>query len=537
MAGRHDAQIRGDTRGTPTGSNGVRRYDNRRARAAGRIVAAIAAMIGLAPALAAAGEQPQFGQGPGRNMVSPEKGLPTSFDPATGKNVKWAVKIGRQSYATPIVAGGKVFIGTNNDRPRDPRLTGDRGVLMCLNAADGALAWQLVVPKLADDPYKDWPRVGLCSPPTVEGDRVYVVTNRAEVLCLDINGQADGNDGPFTDEGTYVVPAGKKAITPGPTDADILWRFDMVAGAGIWPHDSAHSSILIHNDRLYLNTGNGVDNTHKVVRRPDGPSLIVLDKATGKLIGRDREGIGPRIFHSTWASPSMGTVAGKPLVFFGGGDGVVYAFDPLAADKTVGGAPATLKRVWRFDCDPTAPKENVSRYLRKRTVGPSNIMGMPVFHGGRVYVAAGGDIWWGKRAAWLKCIDAGKTGDVTETAEVWSYPLNRHCCSTPSIQNGLVYIADVSGVVHCSDAATGRARWTHDTNGDIWGSTLLADGKVYVGTRRGEVFVLAAGPNKKLLASVKLDSAINGVLTAADGVLYVATMRHIYALAANGGQK
>jgi len=118
-------------------------------------------------------------------MVSGETGLPDRFDPRTGENVKWSAALGSQCWATPVVASGKVLIGTNNSQPRDPKHEGDRGVLMCFDEADGNFVWQLVVPKLSEDIYFDWPQAGMCSPPTVEGDRVYMVTNRDEVVCLD----------------------------------------------------------------------------------------------------------------------------------------------------------------------------------------------------------------------------------------------------------------------------------------------------------------------------------------------------------------
>ena len=129
-------------------------------------------------------------------------------------------------------------------RPRDPRHQGDRGVLLCLNEADGSLAWQLVVPKLVEDIYLDWPEVGMCSPPTVEGDRVYTLTNRDEVVCLDLHGMANGNDGPFRDEGRHMAPPEQPPMTVGPTDADILWLLDLRSAAGVHPHDSTHGSIL-----------------------------------------------------------------------------------------------------------------------------------------------------------------------------------------------------------------------------------------------------------------------------------------------------
>src|SRR3954453_4906316 len=101
--------------------------------------------LGLA-SLLCANDWPGWG-GPtkSRNMYSPEKGLPDRFEPgkfkkgtddvdmATTKNVKWVPKPGSQSYGNVTVAGGKVFIGTNNDSPHDPKVQGDRSILLCLD--------------------------------------------------------------------------------------------------------------------------------------------------------------------------------------------------------------------------------------------------------------------------------------------------------------------------------------------------------------------------------------------------------------------
>src|SRR5436190_2097654 len=349
---------------------------------------------------ASAKDQPQWGQAWSRNMLSEEKGLPGSFDPKTGKNIKWTAQLGTETHSTPIVAGGRVYIGTNNDTPRDLKHQGDRGVLMCFEEKTGKLLWQFVVPKREEDPYFDWPKTGMSSPVTVEGDRVYLTDNRGEVVCLDARGMANGNDGPFREESAHMTPPKGSGSPPkpvagaeifpeplrppaegnllqtGPLDADIIWVFDLASGAGIWPHDGAHSSILIHGDYLYLNTATGVDNTHKRIRTPDAPSLVVLDKRTGRLVARDDEHIAPDIFHCTWSSPSLGQVKGRPLLFFAGGNGVVYAFEALRrsasklqqASRLAGSGETPdlllkLKKVWQFDFDPTAPKDDIHRYL------------------------------------------------------------------------------------------------------------------------------------------------------------------------------
>ena len=473
-----------------------------------------------------ADDQPQWGQRYSRNMVSDETGLPESFDPATGKNIKWIADLGTETYSTPVVSGGRVLIGTNNNIPRDPRHKGDRGVLFCLDEKDGSLCWQLVVPKLIPDLYRDWPRSGICSPATVEGDKVYIVSNRGEVMCLDLNGLANGNDGPYRDEARHMTPQKDEPIELSKTDADIIWLFDIRNSAGVHQHDSAHSSILLHGQYLYINTSNGINDKHKFIPAPDAPSLIVLDKRTGRLVAQDNEQIGPRIFHCTWSSPALGSVNGRSLVFFCGGDGICYTFDALSSASNTQNVQK-IKNIRRYDGDPDSPKENVHRFMRNRNTSPSNIKSMPVFHEGRLYITHGGDIWWGKEQSWLKCVDA------SNSRELWSYELNTHCCSTPSVYNGLVFVADMakrSGYIHCVDAKTGKAYWTHDTGNEIWASTLAADGKVYIGTRRGNFWVFAADRNKKVISSIKLDSPINASPVAANGVLYIATMKKLYAV-------
>jgi len=393
--------------------------------------------------------------------------------------------------------------------------------------------------------------VTLSSPVTVEGKRVYLTDNRGEVVCLDANGMANGNDGPFFDEAAHMTPpansdappkpvpgadtrpeplrppADGKLLQPGPLDADIIWVCDLASVAGIWPHDGAHSSILIRGDHLYLNTATGVDNTHKRIRRPDAPSLVVLDKRTGRLVARDGEHIAPNIFHNTWSSPSLAQVEGSPLIFLGGGNGILYAFDALI---TSGPSPQMLRKVWQFDFDPDAPKTNVHKFNGNRREGPSNFYGMPVFKDDRIYAAGGGDLWWGKNEAWLKCIDATKKELDANKRLIWSYSLQKHVLSTPAIYNGMVFIADCGRKFHCVDAQNGTPYWTHEVEGEVWSSPLVADGKVYLGTRSGAFYIFAAEKQKTLLSRAQLGAPISGTATAANGVLYVATMTHLYAL-------
>jgi len=488
-----------------------------------------------------AADSPQWGQADSRNMVSAEKNLPATFDagttddegqidPKTTRSVRWTARLGSITYASPVIAGGKVFIGTNNGAPRDDRHQGDRGVLLCLDEKTGRFLWQLVVPKYVKVRWADWHYTGISWSPSVVGDRLYVMTHRGEVLCLDVNGLADGNAGPYTDEGAHMVARGRKPLKPRATDADIVWVYDMTAEVGVVPHNATNCSILVRGDLLYVCTSNGVSWRHSDVPNPAAPSLIVLNRKTGKLVARDNANIGPRIFHGQWSSPAFGRVGGKGLVFFGGGDGVCYAFE--AATRTTPSKSALLTTAWSFACDTKGRLNPAARAGQSPADpnGPSTIIAMPVFHGGRVYVVAGGDPWHGKRSGGLYCIKADGAGDISASGRLWSYTDLGQSCSTPAVADGLVYTASYDGRVHCLDAVTGKGQWVHDTGGRITGSPLLADGKLYVATDRRALHVLAAGKVAKSLGTVRLPSQVHSTPVAANGTLFLATDRYLYAV-------
>jgi len=500
-----------------------------------------AAAVLLVAATCRAADQPQWGQAYSRNMVSGETNLPATFtpgqvgddgeiDPATTKGVRWTARLGSITYASPVIAGGKVFIGTNNRPPRDERHVGDRGVLLCFDEKTGRYLWQLVVPKYTTVRWADWYYSGITSSPAVVGDRAYVMTHRAEVICLDVNGLADGNAGPYRDEGTHMVERGRKALKPRPTDADIVWIYDMAAEVGVVPHNATNCSILVRGDLLYICTSNGVHWKHSTVPSPKAPSLIVLNRKTGKLVARDNANIGPRIFHGQWSSPSFARVGGKDLVFFGAGDGVCYAFTPPASAEH--SRTALLTTVWSFLCDTKGKLDPAVRSSSKPADpnGPSNIIGMAVYHDGRLYVAATGDPWDGKRGGGLYCINPDGAGDITKTGRLWTYTDIGRSISTPAVADGLLYTAGYDGRLHCLDARTGKPVWVHDTGGPVWGSPLLADGKLHVTTLRRELQVLAAGKTKKVLSTVRLSSRSHSSPVAANGTLYITADNHLYAV-------
>jgi outer membrane protein assembly factor BamB len=444
---------------------------------------------------------PMWGGTPERNMVSDEKGFPAEWDLKTKKNVKWVAALGSQSYGNPVVAGGMVFVGTNNDVLRDPKQPGDRGVLMAFRARDGEFRWQLTSEKLASGRANDWPYQGVASSPLVMGDHLYYVSNRAELVCVDIQGFRDGeNDGPFKTE-TFTSE----------TDGDVVWKFDMIAEVGSFPHNLANSSPVAFGDLVYVGTSNGHDEGHVKVPSPRAPALIAVDKATGKLVWQDNS-VGDRILHGQWASPTVGRIAGVDQVIMGQGDGWIRGFEA-----------ATGKKLWEFD---TNPRDSVWPKTRNELISTA------VVYDGLVYVANGQDPEHGEGVGHLYAIDPSKRGDITQTGRVWQYDRIRRSISTAAIKDGVVYYPDFSGFLHALDAKTGQELWTHDMFAAVWGSPLVADGRVYLGDEDGDVAILQAGRVKKVLGEMAMGSSVYSTPVPADGVLYISNRSQLYALAA-----
>ncbi len=257
----------------------------------------------------AAVERAMFGGSFSRNMVSAETGLPADWDVKTGRNVKWWADVGSQAYAGPMVAGGKVFVGTNNDGQRNPKVANDRGVLMAFAADTGRFLWQMTHEKFASGRVNDWPQQGICSTPFVEGNRLFYTSNRATLVSLDTEGFADGNAGPVTDEKNQS-----------PMDGDVAWEFDLMRELDVFPHNLAVSSPLVVDGILYATTGNGVDEGHVNIPVPNAPSFVAVEAATGKLVWESNLP-GEKILHGTWSNPAYGFIKGRPQVIFPGGDG------------------------------------------------------------------------------------------------------------------------------------------------------------------------------------------------------------------------
>jgi HEAT repeat protein/outer membrane protein assembly factor BamB len=509
---------------------------------------------------------PQWGGSRQRNNTPPGENIPIAWDVKSGKNIKWTVKLGSESYGNPCVANGKVFIGTNNGHGYLQRFPSsvDLGTMLCLDEASGTFLWQYSSPKLPAGRVHDWPQQGMPSTPVADGNRLWVTTNRCEIACLDADGFHDQeNDGPFREEANENLD-----------EADIVWRFDMMKELGVSPHNMSNCSILMADGILFVCTSNGVDDSQVTIPAPDAPSFIAMDCTTGKVLWTDNSP-GRNILHAQWASASYGVFGGQPQVLFPGGDGWLYSFDPA------GDGQGHSKMLWKFDCN---PKDSI--YVRGGPATRNPIIAFACIYDDLVYLTVGDDPEHGEGEGRLWCIDPGRKMDGSDVSpelvvdiEGKAVPQRRLCAvdlsagesvisnpvsavvwqfssfdanvdgeidfeevfhrsiSTPVIKDDVLYIADFSGLFHCLNAKTGEIHWSYDQFAAAWGSALVVDDKVYVGDEDGDVAIFRHSPNTLIdpaqgtpVAEINMDTSIFSTPVVANNVLFLVCRNAMYAI-------
>jgi outer membrane protein assembly factor BamB len=431
---------------------------------------------------------------------------PVDWDAATGRNIVWSVELGNETFGRPVVVGDTVYLGTNNARPMNPAYPEESGVLMAFRAADGTFLWQDVAPRV-ERGLRDFLLPSTTSAPYVEGNRLYYVTAECQLRCLDTQGFRDGeNSGGYREESFQDNAA-----------ADIVWELDMCARLGVFPHEATNSDVLPVGDLLMVSTSNGQNEGHTRVPSPRAPSLIAVDKLSGEVAWRAGSP-GEQVLHGQWSSPVAADVNGRLQVLFGGGDGWLRAYDA-----------ASGREVWRFDGN---PKD--ARFLpRPGVLSRSSIIASPVFADGRVFVAMGQSPGHGNGPSLIHAISPNGQGDVTSSRLLWTSREVGRVVGTPIAKDGLLYVGDLGGTIHCLDAATGAQVWTHETLDAIWGCFLLAGDRLYVGNVEGSMTVLRAGRRKEVLAKIEMDAPLYSRPAVVGDALYLATANRLYLIAAS----
>jgi len=401
----------------------------------------------------------------------------------------------------------------------------------------------------------------------VVGNRLWFVTNRCEVVCLDAEGFRDGeNDGLLQDE-----------IHVGKNEADIVWRFDLIASLDVTPRFLTSTSPTVVDGIVLVGTSNGIDSSRMNQEawppaNPTVPSFIALEADTGRLLWQDSSP-GANILNGQWSSPAYGVIHGVPQAIFAGGDGWLYSFD---FRELINGRTNLL---WKFDCNPKTSFWIIGGRGRR-----NSIIATPVIHENLVYIVTGQSPEHHEGEADLWCIDPTKRGDISaqlvfnksdprkrvsqrrfqacdpeqgdfvkpnpNTGVVWQFDkhdqngdgritydeqMNR-AVATPSISQGLLVIPDYSGVVHCLDAKSGKLFWQYELSANVTSSPLVADGKIYVADMDGDLAIFRLSHELELINRIPCGRGVAGTLIAAGNTLYVPAHSTLFAISRNGEQ-
>ena len=402
------------------------------------------------------------------------------FDAASATEL-YRVRLGGPTYARPVVANDKVFLGTGSGRDSDiPVSNIGEAVFLCLAADSGELLWRASHPRYMSRRGGDWIDESVASTAAVVDDRVYYVSNRGEVCCLDVEGFRDGeNDGSLQDE-----------TATGAIDADFIWRLD-VSTLGVHLHNMAGSSPLVVGDRLYVVSGHGLERDHRTDPNPSAPSFLALDRHSGEVLWtRSIEGI----LHGQWSSPSRCVAGGAELVLFPAGNGWLYGLDG-----------ATGEEIWRFDLNPKDSRHEIGGLGTR-----NSILATPVVDGHRIYLATGQDPEHGEGPGRLCAIDARGRGDITESGLIWDYGGKDfgRTLSTVALSGSLLYAVDVGGYLHCLDQATGQRLWVHDTWSAVWSSPVVTRGVVLLGDEDGDLEIVEDSRRYRVVDTREYDAPL-----------------------------
>ena len=229
-----------------------------------------------------AADWPQW-QGADRTRISKETGLLKQW-PSNGPPVVWQATGLGSGYGSMAVAGERVFVqGTR----------GGNSMVVALNRADGKEVWSKALGRSGDDDRGPGPR----GTPTVDGDRLYVLTENGDLACLKTDGAAVWQRNILRDFGgsqlrwliseSPLVDGAHLIVSPGGPGAGMV-KLDKMTGKTVWQtkelSDTAGYSSAIAADvqgvRTYLTftAAAGVG-----VRASDGKLMFRYDRAANRV--------------------------------------------------------------------------------------------------------------------------------------------------------------------------------------------------------------------------------------------------------------
>ncbi len=283
---------------------------------------------------------------------------------------------------------------------------------------------------------------------------------------------------PIFADGKLYVHFGHMGSACLDTDGKVLWQQTDVKYNPV--HGNGGSPVLVEDKLVFSCDG------------ADKPFVIALDRNTGKVSWKTTRTVTAAKTFS-FCTPLVIEVKGKKQIVLPGSN-AVYAYDP-----------ADGKEIWRV-----------------RYKGYS-VVPRPVFGHGLLFVCAGYD-----PPASLLAIRPDGNGDVTDSHVAWTTNKRVPLTPSPLLDGDELYTLSDDGYASCLDAKTGTVHWSERLNDRFSSSPILADGRIYCQSEKGQTFVLQAGKTFKLLGRNEMGERTLASFAVADGALFLRTEGNLY---------
>jgi outer membrane protein assembly factor BamB len=420
---------------------------------------------------------PQW-RGPGMNGISTETSLPTEW--SADKNIAWKTALAGLGGSSPVVWNDMVIVTSQiGDAPvsggsAQPLLARDDSVLAQRENAMGG------------------PR-GRGSAPRRELFVVVEAFNRIDGKRLwefraDVTGTLSENHEkhnlatptPIIDADRIYAWFGSGQVFALDHSGKLIWKRHLGEEYGPFTNNWGHgSSPTLYNDLLIL-----------LCDHDSNAYLLALDKTTGKerwKVDRGRD----RISHST------------PFIVPGSRGPEMIINSSKRIDTY---DPASGKLLWFADGERQTP------------------IPTPVFYDGMIYLSRG------YRNSDYLAIQPGGSGDVSATHIKWREP--NAASYVPSIlqYQGLLYMTNEVGVLTCADTKTGQRVWRHRLDGVFFASPVAGDGKIFMLSETGDMFILRAGPTAVVIAQNKLDERFIASPAISNGHIFLRGDRTLFSI-------
>jgi len=295
---------------------------------------------------------------------------------------------------------------------------------------------------------------------------------------------------PVTDGTCVVVFHGSAGLFCYDLDGKELWSRQLGDCFHIWGWGS---SPIIRNESVILNFGPGARTFLIALNKKDGTELWKTEEPGGKEGKKGEDWLG------SWSTPVIASLNGREELIQCW-PGVVKAYDPE-------------KGALLWSCKGLEKDKAKDRLVYTTPLVTSEVI-----------VAMAG---YGGPGIALK---PGEKGDVTDANRLWRHPVNPQRIGSGVLIGDHIYVINEPGNAQCIEWKSGKVVWNERVCGNVWGSFVFADGKLYVTSLDGQTVILAPKPKFEEIARNKLGERTLSSLAVSDQRLFIRTYKHLWCI-------